>query len=78
MEVSGELVGLVLSISFGLWAAVVGWAANAVVRRIDLATADLKHLDEQLSEFIRAAEARMVRMESWQDNHDRNHERGLN
>ena len=61
---SQDLWLAVLSASFGLWAIVVGWAANAVVKRIDGAVLDLKELDRKMQHWMQQTENRITRLET--------------
>ena len=56
----------ILSASFGLWAFVVGWAANQVIKRIDIASRDLREMDRHLQQFITATESRLTALETAQ------------
>lgn len=61
---TAETIGILLSISFGLWAGVVGWVGKMLITRMDKAGRDLQAIDHHLQQFITATEARLTRLET--------------
>ena len=65
-----DLLLVILSSAFGLWAVVVGLAARAVLVKVDRATATFRDgfnkLDREITEYIRITESRLARLEEWQ------------
>jgi len=55
-----ELIGFLLSISFTLWAAVVGFGIRAFLKRIDNAAADLHRLEQTMNDFVLATRTELT------------------
>ena len=53
-----------LSVSFGLWAAVLPLSVRMVIKRIDAAASDLRKIDEHLRAHINETEHRLSILET--------------
>jgi len=55
-----ELIGFLLSISFTLWAAVVGFGIRAFLKRMDQAAGNIVSLEKTMNEFVLATRTELT------------------
>jgi hypothetical protein len=59
MESSALDVSAILAVAFGMWAGVVAWIGNGVLKRLDQISIDLRQESARLNSYIVQTERRL-------------------
>jgi hypothetical protein len=59
METSALDISAILAVAFGMWAGVVAWIGNGVLKRLDQISIDLRHESARLNSYIVQTERRL-------------------
>ena len=59
METSGIDISAILAVAFGMWAGVVAWIGNGILKRLDQISLDLRQESARLNSYIVQTERRL-------------------
>ena len=59
MESSALDLSAILAVAFGMWAGVVAWIGNGILKRLDQISADLRQESARLNSYIVQTERRL-------------------
>jgi hypothetical protein len=59
METSALDISAILAVAFGMWAGVVAWIGNGVLKRLDQISIDLRQESARLNSYIVQTERRL-------------------
>ena len=59
METHGLDLSAILAVAFGMWAGVVAWIGNGILKRLDQISVDLRQESARLNSYIVQTERRL-------------------
>ena len=59
MEAQGLDLSAILAVAFGMWAGVVAWIGNGILKRLDQISIDLRQESARLNSYIVQTERRL-------------------